>query len=72
MSMNLYLGNENKKYRKKFNALKEEFMNKAGTSSNAGIFRYIIDVLYKELNRRDKDNDKGDIWLIRYEMDIAT
>lgn len=52
--MTFYLGKEYHKYEKKFKDLKIEFMNRAGGSSNAAIFRYIIDVLHKDLKRREE------------------
>ena len=50
--MTIYLGKEYHKYSKKFNDLKEEFMSRAGSSSNAAIFRFIIDVLHDDLEKR--------------------
>ena len=54
--MTFYLGKEIKEYIEKFKELKIEFMNKAGDSSNSAIFRFIVDILYKDLmKRREKE-----------------
>jgi hypothetical protein len=53
MTMVFYLGKEIKLYEQKFNELKIKYMNKAGDSSNSAIFRYIVDVLYKDIKRKE-------------------
>ncbi|MFW9874485.1 MAG: hypothetical protein ACFFG0_15370 [Candidatus Thorarchaeota archaeon] len=49
--MSFYLGKEVKKYHKKFEVIKEHYMPQVHKSSNAAIFRHIVDVLYNEINR---------------------
>ena len=54
--MTFYLGKEIKRYEKKFKSLIEHFMNKAGSSSNSAIFRYIVDILYDEISKVKENN----------------
>ena len=56
--MTFYLGDEVKVYKKKFKELKRHFMKDVEKGSNAEIFRHIIDILHKELIKREKDKEE--------------
>lgn len=56
--MTFYLGIEVALYKKKFQTLKEHFRKDAPGSSNAAIFRHIVDILYTEIERVNTKNNK--------------
>ena len=52
MTMTFYLGQESKTIRKKFERIKRHYAKRLGPNySNSDCFRFIINLLYKEITR---------------------